>query len=116
MARRILDDPAEREIRDDLSIAGWVQKPPERRTLYFSWCDQALEMLRRVLKDPGEDPPDGSVIVILLATLKNDGTFWAHVRKKRADYPLEHSDQVHRIGAATIYHEYPLAKEKGRWP
>ena len=116
MARRILSDPADRDIRDQLKIGGWVHKPPERRALYYSWCDQVLGTLRRVLKDPDDDPPDDAVITILIATLKNDGTFWSHVRSKRADYPVEHSDEVHRIGAATIYHEYLVAKEKGRWP
>jgi hypothetical protein len=116
VARQLLPDPADREIRDRLDIAGWVQTPRCRRAIYFSWCDQVLEKLRSILGNPNEDPPDEAVIQILFYTLRNDRTFWKHVTRKRAEYPAGHSDQIHRIGAATIYYEYLVAKETGSWP
>jgi hypothetical protein len=116
MARLILANSKEREIRDRLKIARWVQKPSERRKTYFSWCDQALAMIGGLLKDPDEEPPDESILAILQTTLKNDGTFWDHVTKKRGDYVIENDEEIYRIGAGTIYHEYLVAKEKQQWP
>jgi hypothetical protein len=116
MARLIVTDPADRYLRDELKLSGWVQKPKERRDQYFSWCDKTLADLGAIMG--GTEVPDDAVILSIRAALLVDDTFSGHVARKKGDYLTEsdHWDRISRIAAGTIYHEYLLDVEKGRWP
>ena len=116
MARLIITDQADRFLRDEFKLSGWVAKPPERRKRYFSWCEKTLADLSAMMG--GGDVPDEAVILSIRAALLMDDTFSAHVAKKRAEYlsEPEHWIRISRIAAGTIYHEYLFDVEKKKWP
>lgn len=88
MARRIVKEPADRILRDELKLPGWVQKPKDRRSSYFEWCDQATAHFGRISGDEG--PDDDAIVQAIVAVLQSDDTFTDHVSKKKgSDWLLE---------------------------
>lgn len=116
MARLIVTDEADRFLRDEFKLKGWVLKPKERRKKYFEWCEKALSDLGEMLG--GDEVPDNAMILSIRSALSVDDTFWSHVADKRAEYLTESANwmRISHIAAGTIYHEYLLDVEKGRWP
>lgn len=117
MARRVVRDAPDRLLRDELKLVGWVSKVEDRRRVYFGWCDDVLTTLGGLTED--DEPSDDSVVVAVGLALRADDSFTTHVaRRKDATYFLdpENWEQIYRVGAGTIYHEYLVAKEKHEWP
>lgn len=117
MARRVLS-PADRMLRDQFKLTGWVQKPPTRRQEYFKWCDQVLEKLR-TLTEEEEPSADQAVVTCVQAMLLEDGTFIEHAAKNRGSSLLaedEGWEKIAHAAGAQVFHEYLVAVEKGNWP
>jgi hypothetical protein len=85
MARRIVRD-ADRVLRDEYKLDGWVSKVEERRRNYFGWCERTLEQLSQVA---GGEPSDESVVIAIMAALREDDSFSAHIAKKGGAFLVE---------------------------
>jgi hypothetical protein len=116
MARRVLQHPADRLVRDNFKLRGWVLKPAQRRRTYFGFCDFLVTTFGSLVSDG--DPSDASVMIAIGGALREDDSFTAHVAKKDAAMLTkpENWDQIYQAGSGTILHEYLVALEKHDWP
>ena len=57
------------------------------------------------------------MIIVLMAALREDGSFSAHLRKKGGAFLTEqdHWPKLYRAGAAMVFQEYLDAIEEGAW-
>jgi len=116
MARRIVNDQAERYVRNQFKLAGWVGKNAARQERYFAACDKARAMVREITGP--DEPPDDAVVDAIVGAVKVDDTFSDHVAKREGASFLADSDkwdQITHTAAGTIYHEYLVACEKDEW-
>jgi hypothetical protein len=115
MARRVCRG-ADKALSNEYKLGGWVAQTARRREIYFAWCDGLLEQLEMVSE--GSAPEDESVIIGLMATLREDGSFSAYLHKRGGTYLTDdkHWPRLYRAGAATIFQEYLNAVEEGAWP
>jgi hypothetical protein len=118
MTRRIVKTPADRVLRDEFGLEGWVAKPADRRSAYFGWCEQCEARIATLCGEDG--PDDDAVVKAIAACLDVDDTFQAHVEGRREDAEMliddEQWDRIIQVGARQIYREYLVAKEKEEWP
>lgn len=114
MARWVVRE-ADRALRDEYRMVGWVSKVEERRKRYFGWCDRLRSELQAVA---GSEPRDESIVIAIMAALRDDDAFSTLLAKKGGTFLAEEDNwaKLYRAGAATIYHEYLVAVEKHEWP
>jgi len=117
VARRIVKEPADRLLRDDLKLVGWVQKPDDRRRNYFEWCDEVIARLAAVSGNEG--PEDTAIVRAIVPVLQSDDSFTDHIFQKKGATWLrdkDNWDRVREIAAGQVLYEYLVAKEKAQWP
>ena len=116
MAKRIVKHK-DIGLRDAFKIVDWIEKPEDRRHIYFRWCDQAIETVRG-LKAVEEDVIDDAAVRAIQGALIADGTFYAHLTKHGAEFLAEEGgwERLLEIGASVVYHEYLVECENGTWP
>jgi hypothetical protein len=114
MARQVCEH-ADRQLCKQFKLVGWVLRPGDRRSAYFSWCEHAVNELEAIA---GRPPKDHAVVTTLMGMLQADDSFAAHVARRNSSFLTDHDnwEKLWRAAAAAIFEQYLDEVERGRWP
>jgi hypothetical protein len=105
----LLHDAEGRQLRDHFNMTKWTKDEVVRKA-YYPRIQYAMEEFGQ----EGINPPDETVLSMILVGVVNDDSFISHVLDKgEAEIDLP---KLQRVCACTLYEEYQRAVDKGSWP